>query len=111
MTTEDTAQAENKIIRNGKVAVAISPGFGSGWTTWNDEISPFEPKIISMIEEGRKSEITQEWCKQHLGISDVYCSGVDDIKVVWVPIGISFSINEYDGSESLHQSDELKFTA
>ena len=24
----------NKVIRDGKVAVVVSPGFGAGWSTW-----------------------------------------------------------------------------
>jgi len=26
-----------KYIRDGKVAVLYSPGFGAGWSTWNDD--------------------------------------------------------------------------
>ena len=27
-----------KYIKDGKVAVAYSPGFGAGWSTWNDDV-------------------------------------------------------------------------
>ena len=27
----------DKVIRDGKVAVIISPGFGAGWSTWADD--------------------------------------------------------------------------
>lgn len=43
-----------KVIRDGMVAVAIAPGYGAGWTTWNENLSPFEPKVIDMIESGRQ---------------------------------------------------------
>ncbi len=101
---------ETKVIRKGRVAVAISPGFGAGWTTWNREISPFEPKIIGMIQKKRQNEITDEWCKNNLGV-DAYCGGVNDLEIVWLPKGTKFSINEYDGSESIYRDDELDYVA
>jgi hypothetical protein len=100
---------EKRVIKNGKVAVAISRGFGAGWSTWED-ISPFEPKVIEMILSGKKDEITEEWCKENLG-KDIYTGGVDGLEVEWIPIGISFSINEYDGEESIYRSDELQYKA
>jgi hypothetical protein len=54
-----------KIEKDGKVAVAVSPGFGAGWTTWNS-LSPFEPKVIEMIEKGKQNEITNAWCASEL---------------------------------------------
>ena len=24
-----------KVVRDGKVAVLVSPGYGAGWSTWN----------------------------------------------------------------------------
>jgi hypothetical protein len=33
-----------KVYNNkGEVAVAISEGYGAGWTTWNPGLSPFDP--------------------------------------------------------------------
>ena len=34
-----------KIIRDGKVAVAVSYGFGAGWSTWNDIKSIMHQKL------------------------------------------------------------------
>ena len=104
---------EDKVIKNEKVAVAISPGFGAGWTTWNgNKISPFNPKIIEMIEKGKQSEITEEWCKENLGIKGhICCLGTGDLIIEWLPVGTKFSINEYDGSESIYRDDELEFVA
>ena len=45
-----------KVVRDGKVAVLISPGFGAGWSTWaDDEISEFvlfHKDLVEMAEEG-----------------------------------------------------------
>lgn len=109
--TQKTPVEIEKVIRNGKVAIAISRGFGAGWTTWNSDISPFEPKVIKMIEEERQEEITEEWCKDNLGIDNVYCGGASDLEIEWVDLGDKFSINEYDGSESLYISSELSYEA
>lgn len=100
-----------KVIRDGKVAVAISRGYGTGWITSNSNISPFEPKIIKMIEAGKQYRITEEWCKNNLGLDDVCCLGAADLEIEWIPVGVRFSISEYDGSESIYRSDELDWEA
>ena len=98
---------EEKIIKDGKVAVAVSRGFGAGWTTWNSKISPFEPKVIELILAGEREKITEDWCERELGIKECYCGGVEGLDVQWVTKGLRFSINEYDGSESLYIENEL----
>lgn len=102
---------EEKVVRNGMVAVAISPGFGAGWTSWATGISPFNPKVIKMIEEGKQGEITEEWCQENLGIEHVYCGGASQLTIEWIPQGVHFSINEYDGSESIYRADQLEYLA
>ena len=96
-----------KYIRNGKVAVAYSPGFGAGWSTWNDdELAKtllFHPDIINMVLSNRQSEIDHDWLVEHFGeeFKDVYCGGASNFDIEWVPVGTQFRINEYDGSESV----------
>lgn len=101
----------DKVIKNGKVAVAYSPGFGAGWTTWNSEISPFEPKVIKMIQQKKQGEINEEWCEKNLGIKNVYCGGADELTIEWIPRGERFYIDEYDGSESIVDSSCLTYQA
>ena len=45
----------DKVIVNGKVAVLYSPGYGSGWYTWNQEFPEliFSPAIVKMVIEER----------------------------------------------------------
>ena len=100
-----------KIIKNGKVAIAISPGIGAGWITWNPELSPFEPKVIEMILAGKQDEITEEWCEKELGVKNVYCDGASDLEIVWIKKGLRFSINEYDGDEDLYIENKLDYIA
>jgi len=100
-----------KIEQDGKVAVLVSRGFGAGWWTWNKEYTtPFEPKVVEMVLKGKQHKITEEWCEENLG-KDLYCGGASDLEVEWVEKGLKFSINEYDGSESLYIENELEFEA
>ena len=48
-----------KIIRDGKVAVLYSPGFGAGWSTWNQELPElvFNPVIVDLVEKEQWDEL------------------------------------------------------
>lgn len=98
-----------KVIRDGKVAVLISHGFGAGWYSWNHEHKQllFDPKLVDMVEKGRANDITEEWVKENLGIDNVYCGGASDLKIHWLPIGTAFLVDEYDGNESLTTDADL----
>lgn len=102
-----------KVIRDGLVGILVSPGFGAGWSTWNDEHPEllFSPKVIEMVESGRAKEIDGEWCLENLGIAHVYCGGASDLVVKWIPAGTPFYIHEYDGSESIKTSDNFTMSA
>ena len=99
----------NKVIRDGKVAVLVSRGYGAGWSTWTDEIETylFHPKLVQMVEEERHSEITTEWMEQELGLDVSYTGGTDGLEIQWVPVGTKFVIDEYDGHESLRTIDDF----
>ena len=102
-----------KVIKDGKVAILVSYGYGAGWSTWNNdsEVLIFSPKLIEMVESGKRGAIDKEWCKDNLGIDNVYCGGAEDLEIVWLPIGTKFLIEEYDGSESLRTTYDLVYTA
>lgn len=92
-----------KVIRDGKVAVLISTGFGAGWYSWNTEYKEllFHPKLVEMVEQKKQKLIDEEWCLKELGLSDVYCGGAEDLKIVWLEIGTPFFVSDYDGAEEL----------
>lgn len=91
-----------KVIRDGKVAILVSGGFGAGWYTWNSHKELlYHPKLVDMVESNRQKEIDEYWCLKELGLSNVYCGGAYSLNIVWLPEGTAFKINEYDGSESL----------
>ena len=44
-----------KVIRDGKVAVLISPGYGAGWSTWSSDyrdLLPFDRRFVEAAEAG-----------------------------------------------------------
>jgi hypothetical protein len=99
----------NKVIRDGKVAVLISPGFGAGWFSWNREYPEclFDPDIVKLVEERNSiderlaANITKDI--QELAEKkwpDGYWSA-HKLQIEWVPEGTQFEIREYDGAESL----------
>lgn len=90
-----------KLIRDGKVAVLYSPGFGAGWYSWNQGVPEllFDKEIVeAVLAEDR--ELAERITKEKY--PEVYTGGVDDLVVEWVPIGSEFEVEEYDGNETLH---------
>lgn len=95
-----------KVIRDGKVAVLFSPGFGAGWYTWNinqdnAEQMIFDPVIVDIL-------ITQpkDWVHKILEYvdseyPDCYAGGINDLCIDWIPVGTKFHITEYDGNERI----------
>ena len=99
----------DKVIRDGKVAVLVSPGYGAGWSTWETKLSQdillFSPLIVEMVEAGRQKEITEGWINEKFGVEDVYPGGAYQLEIEWVEVGTKFTIREYDGSEWLEELD------
>lgn len=103
----------NKMIRDGKVAVLVSPGYGAGWSTWNSghpEVL-YDPVVVQMVLDDRRDDI-EPYCDRVYGDSEIYCGGARDLEVCWLPVGTQFRVNEYDGYESIvTNADEIWFVA
>ena len=91
-----------KIVRDGKVAVAVSYGFGAGWSTWND-VDPMDARFNQLFLDGKVDEVVRICDEEELG----YAGGAHDVEIVWVPVGSVFVVDEYDGSESLQFKDDF----
>lgn len=92
-----------KYERDGEVAVLISPGYGGGWSTWNDEEYRDQLLFDSRIVEAVLNNDLDEAEKIAKSISPevyIFTSGVCDLNVVWIPKDVLFRVEEYDGSES-----------
>ncbi len=84
-----------KIIRDGKVAVAVSYGYGAGWSTWCD-VNPMDAEFNQFFLDDNYDEALK------LAESkEYYSGGLEDVTIEWVDIGDRFEIGEYDGAESL----------
>ena len=93
-----------KIVRDGMVAVAVSGGFGAGWSTWND-VDPTDARFNQLFLDGKVAE-AEALCKElELG----YEGGADCVGIEWVPVGTKFVIDEYDGAESLMTVDDFSW--
>lgn len=91
-----------KIVRDGKVAVAVSRGYGAGWSTWN-EVNPMDARFNQLFLDGAGHEAADLCDELDLG----YAGGASDVEIVWVPVGTEFQITEYDGSESIEYKDDI----
>lgn len=91
----------NKVIRDGKVAVLYSPGYGAGWSTWiayeyGDEVL-FDPGLVSLIES--KSEYEKLEAYATLKWPNAYLGGLEQLTIMYIPQGTKFRVVEYDGNE------------
>ncbi len=102
-----------KVIRDGKVAVLISHGYGAGWYSWHSKQELlFHPKIVELVEKNRNNEITEQLCQELLGTDEYICVlGGDGLSIHWLPVGTAFEVDEYDGAESLRTMDDLCIVA
>jgi hypothetical protein len=98
----------DRYIRDGQVAVLVSPGFGAGWSTWCDyddrKAVTFDPWIVDILlsdQYNRKEKIDRIYAHCAVKYPDMYMGGVNDLTVEWVPQGTLFRIAEYDGSETI----------
>lgn len=104
-----------KVIRDGKVAVLVSPGYGAGWSTWNSpeyaEKLLYHPKFVEAAEAGVKD--IREIAHEVLGgyVYDLCLRGWDDIEIEWLPVGTIFRVDEYDGFEGITTCEDLSYRA
>lgn len=93
---------KDRVIRDGKVAVLYSPGFGAGWSTWAHDGEGkdliFDPMIVDCVEQ---KDLAKLATYMEMRYPNVYTGGMEDLQIEWVPVGTLFKINEYDGSESI----------
>lgn len=96
----------DKLIRDGKVAILVSRGYGAGWSTWADnaEALLFDPEIVRAVL-GESDESVRDIVDRKY--PDEYAGGINTLEVHWLPVGTTFDVQEYDGYESLVYGDRL----
>lgn len=100
-------------------AVLVSPGFGAGWSTWDNACLAYDKRIVEFWLAHKDN---REWMEsvnimfnanspaheeavsffKSIGYhSCPYMGGFSSIKLHWVPVNSKWRIEEYDGAESL----------
>ena len=89
-----------KVVRDGKVAVVVSPGFGAGWSTWVSsdmaERALFSPEVVAWVEGGKAGDI-----QLPDDLAGAYDGGLQDAVIQWIDAGTAFYVEDYDGHETL----------
>lgn len=102
----------DKYTKDGMVAVLVSPGFGAGWSTRAGENSEFycmDRGLVELHMRGADRDEVQAYCALFGG--EPYMGGWGDVEVEWLEPGTLFTIEEYDGAESLRLISDLSMTA
>jgi hypothetical protein len=103
----------NKLIKDGKVAVLYSPGYGAGWSTWG-EGKDEEAKVfdVDLAEATLAQDFPRMEAVAKAKWPNTYLGGLRGLRVEWLPAGTAFRINEYDGYETVETLSDMKtFTA
>lgn len=107
----------------GEVGVLISGGFGAGWSTWNSEFANemlFDADIVKLIldfQNGFKHiRFNKEIIDKIKALAKEkwpggYFGGADTLEIEWLAPGTTFTVEEYDGSETLITSYTLEHCA
>ena len=100
-----------KYVReDGKVAVLISSGYGSGWSTWNNSDICFDYEVVQWVLDDKPN--AEEFMKKTEDRLKLWTGGMNNLEVVWLKPGTCFRISEYDGYESIVFEHEFTwFTA
>lgn len=106
----------DKVVRDGKVAVLVSHGFGAGWSTWADddqrEAMLFHPRLVEAAEKEMSVGDVDLILADLFGADNAPdTGGWRKIRIQWLPVGERFFVNEYRGSEDIVTSDDLIIVA
>lgn len=93
----------------GEVGVLISMGHGAGWSTWCDDVDPFDPYLITAYY----AHYTKLLVCANERYPEAYKGGLErgQVEVIWLTKGTKFYIDEYDGAESLVTLSDLVLEA
>ena len=98
------------------VGVLFSYDYGAGWYSWNPEVVDclFDAEIVHIVEaySGKAKVIPQNVVTEIVTMAlrkwpDGYWEGASGLCVDWIPVGTKFTVNEYDGAESIETIDDI----
>ena len=113
-----------KYIKDGMVAILVSPGFGGSWSsTMGDDMFNYDKlpgkaeffasdeTLVHMVEDGKSKDEIDDYLTSQ-GYPDTYLGmGLAVLVVRWIPVGTKYYIHEYDGHEDLITMDPRIHTA
>lgn len=73
----------------------------------------FHPKLVAWVESGKTTDV-EVVLAEVFGLPEgnlPYAGGACDLEIEWLPEGTSFTVEEYDGSESLRTYCDLRYVA
>lgn len=109
-------------------AVLISYGYGAGWSSWNEPELAYDKRVVEFWLSHKNNK---DWMRtvndfetsyqpasiaykeaqeffESIGYSPCpYMGGFADIALQWIPVGIEWRINEYDGAESIECCNKI----
>jgi len=107
-------KVEKYISNEGTVAVLYSPGYGAGWSTWNDdekiEFLTSDKTLIEMVLREASTEEVETYLKTVFGDKRIFTGGWCQMMVAWLPKNTLYQITEYDGFESLETMDDIDWS-
>lgn len=96
-----------KLVRDGKVAVLVSPDYGAGWYSWHRiEELLYDPSIVLWLEAKELDKIANYLTLKY---PNEYFGTLDDLTVEWIDQGTEFRIDEFDGAESIQLKADTKW--
>ena len=110
--------------KDGMIGILVSPGYGAGWSTWNDDAPAYDKRVVefwlahkddrkfmsqidSFSDTAAKKEAKAFF--ESLGYKSPYLGGFSDIELKWVSRGTYWRITAYDGSEYLETFENAGF--
>lgn len=105
---------DNQLKDDEKRAVAVSPEYGAGWSTWNG-FSPLDPVvnliILTLQDKGSLEEFRALYDYiEGDGATErarVTAGSMKDLGIEWVHEDMPFRVLEYDGNEYIEYADQL----
>ncbi len=99
----------------GQVGVLVSAGFGAGWSTWaaegrDDNFYVMDRTLVEMKLKKASIDDVCLYCESLMGKAP-YMGGWEDVHIEWLDKGTIFTIEEYDGDESIRLVSDLSMTA
>lgn len=116
---EDSETRGKRLKRGEAVFVALSPGYGSGWSTWNDftAVDPIINLMVLTLKEEDKIEAENvEELYGALRVDfphyDDYIyigSTLDEVGIKTISDETQFRVLEYDGHEYIERKDDTQW--